>query len=219
MGDLLRIREDLGDCQRCQLHQDRINIVFGEGNPSPLLMLIGEAPGEREDLLSRPFVGRSGELLDEALLENDLTRENVYIANIVKCRPVGNRNPEPVEMRTCGSFLYQQIEAIVPKCIITLGKVASEYLLQRNIKITKERGRVSSCFDFPDIFLIPTLHPSYILRNGGKGKSGLVADIGYGLDLALLGCAPDQMRKEVDHMYLELNQRKSEKREKWTHLY
>lgn len=187
---LLNTRKDLGNCKRCQLSQGRTNIVFGEGNPFADLMIIGEAPGEREDQLARPFVGRSGELLDEALTANDLTRDDVYIANIVKCRPPANRNPSLTEMGTCAPFLYKQIETIAPKCVVTLGKVATEYLLQRNIKITQERGRALSCSDFPHIFLIPTLHPSYILRGGGKDKSKLIQDISYGLDLALIGATP-----------------------------
>ncbi|HDZ26368.1 MAG TPA: uracil-DNA glycosylase [Candidatus Aminicenantes bacterium] len=191
---LLNVRKDLGNCKRCQLSQGRTNIVFGEGNPFADLMIIGEAPGEREDQLARPFVGRSGELLDEALTANDLTRDDVYIANIIKCRPPANRNPSLTEMGTCAPFLYKQIETIAPKCVVTLGKVATEYLLQRNIKITQERGRALSCSDFPHIFLIPALHPSYILRGGGKDKSKLIQDIGYGLDLTLIGVTPTQMR-------------------------
>jgi len=202
---LLNVRKDLGDCKRCQLSQGRTNIVFGEGNPFSNLMIVGEAPGEREDHLARPFVGRSGELLDEALVENDLTRDDVYIANIVKCRPPGNRNPSLGEMATCAPFLYKQIDAVAPKCIVALGKVATEYLLQRNIRITKERGSTFNCAAFPHIFLIPTLHPSYIIRNGGKNKSDLVRDIGWGLDLALIGATPDQMRKEVDQMWMDQN--------------
>jgi DNA polymerase len=169
------------------LSQGRTNIVFGEGDPFSDLMIVGEGPGEREDQLARPFVGRSGGLLDEALEANGLTRDDVYIANIVKCRPPGNRNPSLTEMKTCAPFLYKQIEAIAPRCVVTLGKVATEYLLQRNIKITKERGSAFNCAAFPQIFLVPTLHPSYILRNGGKNKSDLVRDIGWGLDLTLLG--------------------------------
>lgn len=195
---LLNVRKDLGNCKRCQLSQGRTNIVFGEGNPFSDLMIIGEAPGEREDQLARPFVGRSGEVLDEALTANGLTRDDVYIANIVKCRPPANRNPSLTEMGTCAPFLYKQIETIAPKCVVALGKVATEYLLQRNIKITQERGRALSCSDFPHIFLIPALHPSYILRGGGKDKSKLIQDIGYGLDLALIGVTPAQMRKEVN---------------------
>ena len=216
---LLNVRKDLGDCKRCQLSQERTNIVFGEGNPFSDLMIVGEAPGEREDHLARPFVGRSGELLDEALVENDLTRDDVYITNIVKCRPPGNRNPSLSEMSTCAPFLYKQIEAIAPKCIVTLGKVATEYLLQQNIRITKKRGSTFSCAAFPHIFLIPTLHPSYILRNGSKDKSKLVADIGWGLDLSLLGITPAEMHEEVEHLCMEQNQEDLEKRKLWPHLY
>ena len=216
---LLNVRKELGDCKRCQLSQGRTNIVFGEGNPFSDLMIIGEGPGEREDQLGRPFVGRSGVLLDEALEGNNLTRDDVYIANIVKCRPPGNRNPSLTEMGTCAPFLNKQIETIAPKCVVTLGKVATEYLLQRNIKITQERGRALSCSDFPHIFLIPALHPSYILRNGGKGKDNLIRDIGYGLDLALIGVTPTQMRKEVDHLCMEQNQEDFEKRKLWPLLY
>ncbi len=216
---LLNVRKELGDCQRCQLSQGRTNIVFGEGNPFANLMIIGEGPGEREDQLGRPFVGRSGKLLDEVLAGNDLTRDDVYIANIVKCRPSGNRNPSPTEMEVCAPFLYKQIEAIAPRCIVTLGKVASEYLLKRNVKITQERGSTFECSSFPHIFLIPALHPSYILRNGGKGKDRLIHDMGWALDMALLGITPAQWREEVQLMCDELNQKDMEKREKWPHLY
>lgn len=216
---LLNVRKDLGDCRRCQLSQERTNIVFGEGSPFSRLMIVGEGPGEREDALARPFVGRSGELLDEALAANDLTRDDVYIANIVKCRPPGNRNPSLAEMKTCAPFLYKQIDVIQPKCIIALGKVAAEYLLQRNIKITKERGSTYACADFPHIFLIPALHPSYILRNGGKEKSKLVSDIGWGLDMSLLEITPTEMHAEVDKACLEANERYWENVKRWGHLY
>ncbi len=206
INNLLNVRKEIGDCQRCQLSQERANIVFGEGNPFSELMIIGEGPGEREDSLARPFVGRSGELLDEVLRDNDITRDDVYITNIVKCRPPGNRNPNLDEMNTCEPFLYNQIKAIAPRCVVTLGKVAAERLLKRNVKITQERGRALSCSDFPHIFLVPTLHPSYILRNGGKGKDNLMADIGYGLDLISFGVTPTQMQEEVYKMWMEQNQ-------------
>jgi len=209
---LLNVRKDIGDCKRCQLSQGRTNIVFGEGNPFADLMIIGEGPGAREDLLARPFVGRSGELLDEVLTRNDLTRDDVYIANIVKCRPPGNRNPSFDEMRLCAKFLYKQIETIAPKCVVTLGKVATEYLLKRPVKITQERGRALRCSDFPHIFLIPALHPSYILRNGGKGKDSLIRDIEQGIDSVAFGGTPAQMEEEVYQMWMAQNQEDLEKR-------
>jgi DNA polymerase len=177
-------------------------------------MFVGEGPGEQEDLLARPFVGRSGELLDEVLAYNGLTRDDVYIANIIKCRPPENRNPTQMEMGACSAYLYKQIMAIEPKCIIALGRVAAGHLLKRDVKITQERGRRLRCFDFPHISLVPALHPSYILRNGGKDKDKLIYDVGYGLDLALIGSTPAQIDKEVDQMWMEQNQEDFEKRER-----
>ena len=216
---LLKVRREMGNCSLCQLREGRFNIVFGEGNPFADLMLIGEGPGVCEDGLGRPFVGKSGELLDKALAHNDLTRDDVYIANLVKCRPPGNRNPTITELGLCTPFLYEQIKVIAPKCIVTLGKVAAEYLLKRNVKITQERGMTFRCYDFPHIFLIPTLHPSYILRNGGKGKGGLYYDIEHGLEQASLGLTPDQWEEALYQDWMESNKEYYEKRRKCPHLY
>lgn len=155
-------RRKLGDCQRCELHGGRTNIVFGVGNPKADLMFIGEAPGAAEDAQGIPFVGRAGQLLTKIIEAIDLTREQVYIANILKCRPPGNRDPEPNEVETCVPFLFQQIEAIQPRIIVALGKYAAQNLLHTEVPISKMRGEFVR---FRDCWLLPTFHPSYLLRN------------------------------------------------------
>ena len=162
------VREDLGDCRRCKLHTDRTHIVFGEGSPDARLMFIGEGPGANEDKEGRPFVGRAGVMLT-AIIENVLRmkREEVYIANIVKCRPPGNRNPQPDECATCMAFLMRQIEAISPEFIVALGGVATHNLLDTKAPISKLRGRFH---DFGGIKLMPTYHPAYLLRNPAEKR-------------------------------------------------
>jgi DNA polymerase len=216
---LLKVRREIGNCSTCQLCQGRSNIVFGEGNPFADLMFVGEGPGEREDTLARPFVGKSGELLDKGLAHNDLTRDDVYITNLVKCRPPGNRNPTITELGLCTPFLYEQIKVIAPKCIVTLGKVAAEYLLKRDVKITKERGMIFHCYDFPHIFLIPTLHPSYILRNGGKGKGRFYHDIEHGLEKAYSGLNPDQWEEALYQDWMKSNEKYWRNMKGCPHLY
>jgi uracil-DNA glycosylase family 4 len=160
---LAAIRADIGDCTRCKLHtQGRTQVVFGAGNPSAGLMFVGEAPGADEDLQGVPFIGRAGQLLTKIIEAIDLKREDVYIANVIKCRPPQNRNPEPDEVATCEPFLFQQIDAIRPKVIVALGKFGAQTLLRTLEPISKLRGRV---FDYRGSKLIPTFHPAYLLRN------------------------------------------------------
>ena len=161
---LAAIRTDIGDCTRCKLHaQGRTQIVFGVGNPNADLMFVGEAPGADEDIQGFPFVGRAGQLLTDIIEKGlKISRQDVYIANVIKCRPPGNRNPEPDEVNTCEPFLFQQIEAIKPKVIVALGKFAAQTLLRTLDPISKLRGRV---FAYRGAKLIPTFHPAYLLRN------------------------------------------------------
>jgi DNA polymerase len=159
---LAAIREDLGDCVRCKLHGlGRRQIVFGVGNPSADLMFVGEAPGADEDIQGEPFVGRAGQLLTKIVEAIGLRREDVYIANVLKCRPPGNRNPEPDEVEQCEPFLLRQIDVVKPKVIVALGKFAAQCLLKTNDPITRLRGRE---YKFRNAVLIPTYHPAYLLR-------------------------------------------------------
>jgi DNA polymerase len=161
---LAALKEDIGpDCSRCKLHRlGRRQVVFGVGNPNADLMFVGEGPGADEDIQGEPFVGRAGQLLTKIIEAIDLRREDVYIANVVKCRPPQNRNPEPDEVEQCEPFLFRQIEAIRPKVIVALGKFAAQSLLRTTEPITRIRGRE---FQYRDAILIPTYHPAYLLRN------------------------------------------------------
>jgi DNA polymerase len=162
------IREDLGDCTRCVLHkQGRKQIVFGVGNPKADLMFIGEAPGADEDQQGEPFVGRAGQLLNNMIKAMGLQREDVYIANIIKCRPPGNRTPEREECETCSPFLMRQIAAINPKAIVALGAVAAKTLLAINAPMSEFRGR---WFDFRGTKLAVTYHPAFLLRDPRQKK-------------------------------------------------
>jgi len=158
------IRIEIGpDCSRCKLHTlGRKQVVFGVGNPNADLMFVGEAPGADEDIQGEPFVGRAGQLLTKIIEAIELKREDVYIANVIKCRPPGNRNPEPDEVETCEPFLFRQIDVIKPKVIVALGKFAAQCLLKTDAPITRIRGRE---FDYRGAVLIPTFHPAYLLRN------------------------------------------------------
>ena len=160
-----QIREELGDCTRCKLHSTRSNIVYGAGDPCAELMFVGEAPGHDEDQQGVPFVGRAGQLLTKIIEAIDLRREDVYIANVVKCRPPKNRNPEPDEIETCQPYLFAQIDAIQPKVVVALGAFAVKTLLQSDESISKLRGRT---FDYRGAKLIPTFHPAYLLRSPEK---------------------------------------------------
>jgi uracil-DNA glycosylase family 4 len=162
---LAAIREDLGDCTRCKLHaQGRKQIVFGVGNPTADLMFVGEAPGADEDAQGVPFVGRAGQLLTKMIEAMGFSRDEVYIANVLKCRPPGNRNPEPDEIATCEPFLFRQLASVEPKVVIALGAFAARTLLKTADPISRLRGRV---FEYRGAKLIPTFHPSFLLRSPG----------------------------------------------------
>jgi DNA polymerase len=155
------LREEIGDCTRCKLHEGRTNVVFGVGDPGARLMFVGEGPGADEDAQGEPFVGRAGKKLDEMIKAIKLRRDQVYIANVVKCRPPNNRDPERDEVATCAPFLFAQIDAIRPSVIVTLGAPAARTLLNTKIGITKLRGTWQS---FRGIPVMPTFHPAYLLR-------------------------------------------------------
>ncbi len=159
---LTAIRADLGDCTRCKLHTlGRKQIVFGVGNPDADLMFVGEAPGAEEDIQGEPFVGRAGQLLTKIIEAIGMTRQDVYIANLIKCRPPGNRNPEPDEVVQCEQFMLRQVDTIKPRVIVALGKFAAQALLKTNDPITRLRGRE---YKYRDAILMPTYHPAYLLR-------------------------------------------------------
>jgi len=165
---LVEIRNDLGDCTRCKLHRlGRTQIVFGVGNPNADLMFVGEAPGQDEDLQGFPFVGRAGQLLTRIIEAIDLEREDVYIANVLKCRPPQNRNPEPDEVESCQPFLRRQIEAVNPTVIVALGSFAARTLLQTEEAISRLRGRV---YRYGQASLVATYHPAYLLRSPDKKR-------------------------------------------------
>ena len=159
---LVEVRKELGECKRCELHRTRRTIVFGEGNEKAALMFIGEGPGYDEDVQGRPFVGKAGQLLTKIIESIRLPREEVYIANIVKCRPPQNRNPEPDEIQCCNPFLMKQIRVIRPKIICALGTFSAQTLLKTDTKISALRGKI---FDLEGIKVIPTYHPAFLLRN------------------------------------------------------
>jgi DNA polymerase len=162
------IREDLGDCTRCKLHTlGRKQIVFGVGNPNAELMFVGEGPGADEDAQGIPFVGRAGQLLTNMIAAMGLSRDDVYIANVVKCRPPQNRTPEPDECATCSPFLMRQIDTIQPKVIVALGAVSAKNLLQVNAPIGQLRGK---WYDFRGTRLMVTFHPAYLLRDPSKKR-------------------------------------------------
>lgn len=166
--DLQRIRDDLGDCRRCGLSSQRSHIVFGEGDPDARLVFVGEGPGFEEDRSGRPFVGPAGQLLTRIIEAIKLTREQVYICNVIKCRPPANRNPAPEEIDACRPFLERQIAAIGPEVICTLGTFAAQTLLQTQTPISKLRGRFHTC---NGIRLMPTYHPAYLLRNPDQKRA------------------------------------------------
>lgn len=159
------IRADLGDCTRCPLCQARTHIVFGEGPPDARLVFVGEGPGFDEDQSGHPFVGKAGQLLNKIIVAMNLSREMVYIGNIVKCRPPGNRNPEPNEIHQCLPFLKRQLSAIRPRVVCALGKVAAQTLLETDTPISRLRGKFHEAMGIP---VMPTFHPAYLLRNPEK---------------------------------------------------
>jgi DNA polymerase len=161
------IRDEIGDCTRCALHQGRNKLVFGDGSPTARLMFVGEGPGADEDAQGLPFVGKAGQLLNNMITAMGLTRAEVYIANVVKCRPPQNRTPEPDEANTCSPFLFKQIDAIRPEVIVALGATAATYLLGQRQPLAGLRGRVHS---WRGSKLIVTYHPAFLLRDPRQKK-------------------------------------------------
>ena len=166
-GSLEAIREDIGDCRRCRLAAKRKTIVFGQGNPNARLMFVGEAPGADEDEQGLAFVGKAGQLLTKIIEAIGMQREDVFIANVLMCRPPENRNPEPDEIIACQPFLEQKIDAIRPKVLVGLGKFGAHWLLKTAEPITRLRGRLGQ---YKGITVMPTYHPAYLLRNPGAKK-------------------------------------------------
>ena len=164
---LLAIRGDLGECTRCKLHGGRTRLVFGVGNPDAELVFVGEGPGADEDLQGEPFVGRAGQLLTRMIEAMGFARSDVYIANVVKCRPPGNRDPEPDEIEACEPFLKAQIAAIRPRVVVALGRFAVQTLLRDATPISRQRGRWR---EYEGVKLMPTFHPAYLLRNPAEKK-------------------------------------------------
>jgi DNA polymerase len=164
---LLAVRHELGDCTRCKLAGGRKTLVFGVGNPAAELMFVGEGPGADEDVQGEPFVGKAGQLLTKMIEAMGYRREQVYIANVVKCRPPGNRDPEPDEVAACEPFLKAQIAAIRPRILVALGRVAVQTLLRDPTPISKQRGRWR---EYEGVRLMPTFHPAYLLRNPPEKK-------------------------------------------------
>jgi DNA polymerase len=164
---LLAVRSGLGECTRCKLHGGRTRLVFGVGNPSAELVFVGEGPGADEDVQGEPFVGRAGQLLTKMIEAMGFSRSQVYIANVVKCRPPGNRDPEPDEIEACEPFLKAQIAAIRPRVIVALGRFAVQTLLRDTTPISRQRGRWR---EYEGVKLMPTFHPAYLLRNPAEKK-------------------------------------------------
>jgi uracil-DNA glycosylase len=178
---------DASTCTKCRLSERRTNVVFGMGDPAAALMFIGEGPGAEEDRQGLPFVGRSGQLLDKLLAEEmSLQRDQVYIANVVKCRPPENRDPKPDEIDACRPYLTQQLDLIRPRVVVTLGRFAGQWLLQTSEGITKLRGK---SYPFAHGVLIPTLHPAAALRGGAEPLAQMRADF-VRAKLALAEAAP-----------------------------
>jgi uracil-DNA glycosylase family 4 len=184
-GDTLKlVRENLGECTRCRLHEQRNKIVFGAGNPRAELVFVGEGPGHDEDVQGLPFVGRAGKLLTQMIEAMGLQREDVYICNVVKCRPPENRKPEDDEVATCSPYLYRQLDVIAPKAIVCLGAVAAQTLLKTKDSISRFRG---NWFEFHNTKLMATYHPAYLLRNPAA-KSDVWKDLQK--VMAVLGLQP-----------------------------
>ena len=164
---LEEIRAELGDCCRCELGGSRNNLVFGVGNPHARVVFVGEAPGRDEDLKGEPFVGEAGQILTRLITRMGFTREDVYICNVLKCRPPSNRDPHTDEIEKCGPFMLRQVKAIGPEVIVALGAFAAHTLLQSTVPISKLRGKFH---DYHGIPLMPTYHPSFLLRNRGNNE-------------------------------------------------
>ncbi len=161
-GALLALRAEIGDCTRCELSEKRQNLVFGEGSPTARLVFVGEGPGRDEDLSGRPFVGAAGQLLDRIIAAINLKREDVYICNVVKCRPPNNRTPGEKESAICGPFMLAQLAVIKPEIVVALGATAAKFLLNGNESLGRVRGRFHPV---GDLKIMPTYHPAYLLRN------------------------------------------------------
>ena len=161
------VRSDLGECTRCKLHSGRTTLVFGVGNPDADLVFVGEAPGRDEDRQGEPFVGRAGQLLTKIIASIGLTRDEVYIANVVKCRPPNNRNPEPDEVQACEPFLFRQLDVTRPKVVVALGAFAIRTLLGTDRAISRLRGHVYECRGAK---LVPTFHPAFLLRSPDRKR-------------------------------------------------
>jgi DNA polymerase len=206
------LRQTIGDCRRCKLASGRTHIVFGSGNPESPLVFVGEAPGEEEDLQAKPFVGRAGHLLTRMIQAMGLRREDVYIANIIKCRPPGNRNPEADEIRSCEPFLLEQLGIIRPKVICALGKFAAQTLLKTEVSISRLRGtvchlpvepgsrfeqadRLTTHHGLEEIKVIPTFHPAYLLRNPSS-KRVVWEDLQLIMKELQIPLPPDMTRQE-----------------------
>lgn len=166
-ASLAAVRSELGDCRRCKLHPYRTKIVFGTGSPQAKLVFVGEAPGRDEDLQGEPFVGQAGQLLTKIIQAIQLKREEVYITNIIKCRPPENRNPEPDEIAACEPFLLKQFQVIRPRLICALGTFAAQTLLKKEEKISSLRGKFH---EYQGIPLMPTYHPAFLLRNPNRKR-------------------------------------------------
>jgi DNA polymerase len=185
---LLKIRTDLGECTRCKLHKTRHSIVFGDGNPKAQLVFVGEGPGHDEDMQGLPFVGRAGKLLTQMIEAMGLQRKDVYICNVVKCRPPENRAPEKDEVAACSPFLLRQIDSIAPKVIVCLGSTAAQTVLETNRGISQFRGQ---WLDFRGRKLMATYHPAYLLRNP-SAKSEVWKDLQK--VMAVLGLEPKKAK-------------------------
>ena len=161
------IRKELGECLRCELGRSRKNLVFGVGNPHARLVFVGEAPGRDEDLQGEPFVGEAGQILTRLITRMGFTRQDVYICNVLKCRPPNNRDPQKDEIERCGPFMLRQVKAIGPEVVVALGAFAAHTLLQSSVPISRLRGKFH---DYHGIPLMPTFHPSFLLRNRGNAE-------------------------------------------------
>ncbi len=175
MAGLAELEKEAAGCVRCPLAAGRTKVVFGVGDPTADLMFVGEGPGREEDLAGEPFVGRSGQLLDQLVAQEvGLDRRHFYIANVVKCRPPGNRDPQPEEVEACRPYLEQQVALVDPRVVVTLGNFATRALLGRTDGINKLRGKV---YPYRGGFLVPTFHPAAVLRAGGDAAAKVRADL------------------------------------------
>ncbi|HEV3401457.1 MAG TPA: uracil-DNA glycosylase [Acidimicrobiales bacterium] len=193
MPSLAEVEREASTCTKCPLSQGRTNVVFGVGDPTSDLMLVGEGPGAQEDLQGEPFVGRSGKLLDQ-LVEEELgvTRRDFYIANVLKCRPPGNRDPLPEEIASCRPYLEAQLDIVDPKVVVTLGNFATKLLLRTNEGINRVRGRA---YPFRRGYLVPTYHPAAVLRSGGESVARMRADLVRAKQL--LAAAPPERESQA----------------------